>query len=248
MDANVQEIEPKENLDLSTENMLLKNENEELKNQLKESVAECEKLKHENKKYLSDLKSLNKLYSQACKTYVGKDLKIRLLEKKCMPDGLLFESYKEQFGDEILKDLRRLNGNKRNDSTLVLKCIRKLYEHEIDQLKNIRACGRTDASSIPPNKRMVVENIFLERLSNANLTDNESTERFARLNGLINDAINNVLRPKVSFLMQNVPLIRLRTTSKLCFQVKRANVAPAKSVALDKENTTDVFDKVFLTN
>lgn len=74
---------------------------------------------------------------------------------------------------------------------------------------------------------MVIRTIFLERLSHLNLAEKESTEYKTRLNRLINDAINNMLRPKVSYFLQDV-IIQTKIMLHLFFQVMRHKVVRAK--------------------
>lgn len=176
----------------------MKDENEELKKKLKECLEECEQLKKENSKYSSDIKSLNKLYSTTCRSFVGKDLKIKLLEKKFVPQGQVFDCHKDRLGEATIKILRRLNDNRRTDSTFILKCMGKIYESDFEQLKKTTACGRAASGKLSPEKRSFIEDIFIERLSNAQLDEAETNQRFSHLNELINTAINNILRPKVS--------------------------------------------------
>lgn len=79
-----------------------------------------------------------------------------------------------------------------------------MYESDLEKLKKTSACGRSENRKLSPEKRIFIEDIFVERLSNAQLDDAQSSERFSRLNELINSAINNILRPKVSFVHERI--------------------------------------------
>lgn len=172
---------------------------EQIKN-LKDQVAKLEientKLKDENKKCKDDLASLMKVHKETCRMYVNKELKVKLLEKKSTPlskESILFESFKEDFGETVLQNLHKLHGSKRSDSTFILQCMRKLFEND-KELSSISACGTDGTAMISIEKRTILENIFLERLSNEDLNDVETTERYIRLSRHINVAISNIRR------------------------------------------------------
>lgn len=186
---------------INCENEQLKKENQALKLKIEKIEADNRKLKDENQTYVKDLKSLKKLYNQACNVYVKKDIQIKLLEQKCVPSGRIYENHKDSLGESVLNAIRKLKGCKRNDSTFILKIIQKLYEGETHKLTNKTACGREGKSFMSPNKRTIIDELFLERLSNESLEDGELHARYSRLNELTNFAINNITR-KIS--KQNV--------------------------------------------
>lgn len=177
-------------IQVSNSEQMLKIENEKLKQENAKLIQDMQKIKN-------DYASLKVLYNKVCRTYVSKDLKIDLLEKRCIPGGLLFESHKEELGDDVLKNLRKLKGCRKSDSTFVLKCMRKLYENQNDKLQSRSARGKEGKTIITPKKREIIQNLLLERLSNEGITAEEVTLRIDRLNDLINDAIANILRKKV---------------------------------------------------
>lgn len=174
------------------------NEYELLKKKYADLQAENKRLLEENNKYKNDLISLQKVHSAMCRQYVKKDMKIHILQKKIIPGNVLFNSLDDIFGEDVLKELRKLAGSKKSDSTFILKCMRKLYS-ESEVLKSETASGTDGKSTVSPEKRKAIEGIFLERLSSENLNDIEINERFMRLNILINSSINNNLRRKASY-------------------------------------------------
>lgn len=171
----------------------LKKENVILKSKVAEMEEKNDALNKANKKLRDDLTALKKLYNATCQSYVQKDLKVKLLAKKNVKSTHLFDSYKQVLGADTIKVLRRLDSSKRKDSTFVLRCMKKLCDND-EQLKNVRACGRKENTMLSPEKRKIIDEIFIERLANETTENTEFNERYVRLNGLINSAIHNMLR------------------------------------------------------
>lgn len=181
-----------ENIELQAENVQLK----EINQQLNEKNTQ---LRNKNAKLQNDLKKLLKLHRETCRMYVNKELKIKILKKSAIAQSnLLYESFKNDFGEEVLKKLRKFQCEKSRDSTFILVCMRELFK-TID-LKCVTASGTGNKSCIPSDKREILERIFLERLASDKLNDSEQTERYMRLNRHINVAISNMLKTNVSFL------------------------------------------------
>lgn len=162
-------------------------------------VQENEQLKKENKKLKNDLAALTKLYNQTCRAYVKKDLKIKLLEKRLTPEGLIFEKHKTVLGDITLKALRKIDGNRRADSSFILKCVKKLYETDLEKLKY-----KSGQSEITPDKKAFFKEILLERLLHENINEDELDCRMNRLNELLKNAITTLSRPKVRIIKQAI--------------------------------------------
>lgn len=77
--------------------------------------------------------------------------------------------------------------------------MKKLFGND-EQLKHVTACGRknkSQKSNLSPQKRKILDDIFVERLAIEQIDNNEAQERYLRLNTLINYAIANIVR--VSF-------------------------------------------------
>lgn len=119
-------------------------------------------------------------------------------ENKVLSPDTNFDTFKNVFDEKFIEDLKRLDKSRKNDSTFILQCLKKLYKNT-EQLQMITACGTDGKSTVSLEKRNVIESLFLERLSNQELTQVEITERYIRLNVLINSSINNILRSKVIF-------------------------------------------------
>lgn len=171
-------------------------------------LLENEELKKENRKLKKDLAGLTKLHNQTCRAYVKKDLKIKLLEKRSSPKELIFEKHKNVLGEATLIALRKIDGNRRSDSTFILKVMRKLYEND---LKDVKGPGE-----IPPDKKEFLKEILTERLVYENIDEIEADDRVNRLNELLKNAIVSMSRSKVRnnlivfFLSQNFNELTIR--------------------------------------
>lgn len=118
------------------------------------------------------------------------------MKRKCVPQNQLFKRYKRVFGAATIRRLRAFDISKKKDSTFILECMKKLFEND-EQLKNVSACGRK--SNLSPQKRKVLDDIFVERLAIEQIDNNEAQERYLRLNTLINYAIANIVRVSFNF-------------------------------------------------
>lgn len=190
-------------------------ENDQLKTENRELKKEIEKVRIENVKKQNDLKNLLKLHKETCRLYVNSQLKFKLLKKSVAGQSqLLYETFKNDFGENILKNLRKIQGEKRGDSSFVLICLRELCK-DVD-IHSVTASGTRkgrkgrqpvsldeskEKSSLPTEKREILESIFLERLASAKLTDSEQNVRYLQLNRHINVALSNIKRSIVSDLV-----------------------------------------------
>lgn len=174
------------------------NENQRLKEEVERLTAENSKIIEENKKLRSEFAGLLKVHKETCRLYVNKELKVKLLEKKILPeDELLYESFKDVLGESVVVKLRKLPDGMSCDSTLILNCVRSLFNNS-DELKSVSASGTGENSMFPIEKRKILDAIFLERLSSVKMNDIDRNMRYMRLNRLINQAIANMSKPKVN--------------------------------------------------
>lgn len=117
------------------------------------------------------------------------------MRRKCIPQNQLFKGFKSEFDASTIRRLRAFDISKKKDSTFILVCMKKLFGND-KQLKNVTACGRRK-SNLSPEKRKILDNLFVERLATEQIDSNEAQERYLRVNTLINNAIANIVR--VSF-------------------------------------------------
>lgn len=187
---SVPKSQSESDIHIRVENELLKAENTQLKMLLNNMKAENENLN-------SELASLKNLYDTACKNYIHKDFAAELVKKKCVPAKLSFSDHKENLGEMTITQLRKIKGDKRSDSTFILTCVKKLFEN--NSLKYVTACGRNMSAIMLPEKRQIINDLFVERLAREQIRNEELNERHKRMNTLINSAINNILRVKFHF-------------------------------------------------
>lgn len=186
-----------ENIDIESENERLKAENLTLKAQLVKLQAENDELKKQNKKIHQDRYLwLNKIPMRSQDRYHV--LKYKMRERKLMPKTRLFGHFEKVFGAETIRKLRRLDNSKKKDSTFILECMRNLIGNGAE-LKDVTACGRKhgknrENSLFAPEKREILDDIFIERLTIQPMDDDELSKRYFSLNNLINTAINNIVR------------------------------------------------------
>lgn len=150
---NETEIEALKAQNIEFKNLIAKLQD---KNEIGKLQTENDDLKRENLKLKSDLACLRKLYNSACRTYVNKDFKIKMLERTVIPpSGLLFKSHKNLLGETVLRKLRKLSGCRRSDSTFVLRCMEKFYEGNRKSLSSKSACGRVGYgnNTVSPEKK-----------------------------------------------------------------------------------------------
>lgn len=135
--------------------------------------------------------------------------KLQTLRRNRVPRSQLFDRYKNELGQFIIDRLKLINSSRKHDSTFILECARKLFGND-EQLKSITACGRNQANAhLSPAKRKILDDIFIERLSNEQIDEKEAKERYLRLNTLINSALRNMVRlwHIISHILCSSPLL-----------------------------------------
>lgn len=220
--------------DIERENQILKSENSLLKSSLKQARFEIEKLSREND-------SLKKMYNNLCKSYAGRNIRNNA---NCPEKSSI------KLDDSFMMDLNRLCKDRKHDSSFILKCMRKLYDGvPTQELQSITACGTDENSIVSHENREIIDYLFKVRLASQDLTDKDMNDRYRRLNGLINNAINNIIRSKVSFIhnfhlmeinsgitRQNYIFIFLSQTTKTDEQVESfltANIPQQEVIIVD---------------
>ena len=130
----------------------------------------------------------------------------------------MFERYKTVFGQKIIVQLRALDSSKKRDSSFILLCMKTLFGN-VEQLKYVTACGHKNRSgqqqksNLPPEKRKILDDIFIERLRSIEEIDEEMVQtRHHRLNVLISYAISNIVR-----VSGNLTLFFFVIPCKFCF-------------------------------
>lgn len=183
--------ESNQNPDIQAENERLEAENLQLR-------VENDKLRKENQKIRQELIALKQpiTITSTHHNYVKNRLKLKIHEQKCLPEVGLFRRFESVFGVETIERLRTFDNSRKRDSSFILECMRKLCADD-DQLKFVTACGRKKKSqknNFPEEKRQILDDIFIERLAVEQADEIEINQRYFRLNELINNGINNIVR------------------------------------------------------
>lgn len=115
-----------------------------------------------------------------------------------------FNSYKNDFTSKGLSELRSIGGKKKDDSNFILTGIRLLYRNELHRLGAITVTGRsrkkmkTDANAVRTNEKLspkklnAMKGAFEERLEVLQLEEKVHKQRAARINILINNALQKL--------------------------------------------------------
>lgn len=173
----------KVSVDSETEIQILRAENIKLKEKLIEMKAQNDLLNEQNKQLTDDF--------TAIKNMCGQDgLVIKLLEAKKIPTSQLFINKFAILGHETIAELEQLDASEQKDSTFVLKCMKKIFENDECSLNTVSASGR-EKNAID---KTTIDDLFIQRLANLNIEYKQMTQRYSRLNKLINSAKNNIIR------------------------------------------------------
>lgn len=159
------------------ENQLLKTKVAELELSLAKATVELEDMK--------------KKYSDVCRKFNKRVLKN--IERKFPSTNGIYDNYEDAFGSSFVSELRGLDQSSRFDSTFILKCMKQLFGNT-SQLDLMTACGTDGKFTVPVEKREIIHDLFLQRLSSQGMSDIQISERYRRVNILINSAINNIRR------------------------------------------------------
>lgn len=173
-------------IDIQAENDRLKVENRQLR-------VDCEKLRRQNQKIHQELLTLKRLYDLTDRSYTQRLLKLEIREQKNFREMGLFGRFVKVFGVQTINRLKKIDSSRKRDSSFILECM-KIFCANDEQLMHASACGRMNKTNFPPEKRKILDDIFIERLAMEQIDDIEVHERYFRLNELINNAINNIIR------------------------------------------------------
>lgn len=123
------------------------------------------------------------------------------------PEPLLSATFSTHFLPEQLRILRSMDHNKRSDTTFVRLCLQYLYNDNLSALKCKSAMGAPKrkvnkrdgvlvelpaAEPITPDKYVILQRIFADRISFIDIPELDKEERKKKLNNLIGKAITNI--------------------------------------------------------
>lgn len=145
-----------------------------------------------------------KLYRTGLQISFAKDLRITqlsaLLKKNSISGwadeiGLdQFASFGRHFTENSLSILRGISYEKSSDATFVRKCLVSLYQRNLSALKTKSVTGKSK-EPISPEKMMVLENIFHERIEAIpNITRPEKDGRVKKFKQCLAKVIYHISR------------------------------------------------------
>lgn len=148
---------------------------------LKNDVARLDAELHKVKKMLRTTLQIN----------LQKDLKLQHMENKLTTNGIKMDSndfvagdfnrFIKIFTEKELSGLRGLPINQSSDSSFLRLILNYLYKENLAILSNKTAMGRNaDADSISPNKLVIMQTIFNERIDGLNLDEDANEKRKKR--------------------------------------------------------------------
>ncbi|XP_055306899.1 uncharacterized protein LOC129571160 isoform X2 [Sitodiplosis mosellana] len=192
------------------------------------------------------MNGLLKVHKETCRLYVNKEIKVNVLEKKKFPQDsrLLYESFEDEFGKEVIIKLRKLQNSISSDSTLILNCVKSLFRNT-EELKSMSACGQNKNVQMPREKREKLDAIFLERLSSIEMKDDERNMRYHRLNRLINTAIGNILKAQGKEISKtknteiNASIHNEKPANEVNDEAKYAKSSQSNATAIFVDNIAD---------
>lgn len=192
-----------------------------VKNQLKSDKCDDQVCAHRKRELLQQLAQSEEKLAQTkgaintCKRIIEqKTCKLNLLRGQMNEQiqtvnrkepGELFNKYKTDFTNAGLSELRSIGGKKRDDSNFILTGMRFLYHNHLHRLNNISVTGGGKQNSknnaganierkekMTPKKLEAIKGAFIERLNFLQLDGKEHKQRTARINILVNNAIQNL--------------------------------------------------------
>lgn len=93
--------------------------------------------------------------------------------------------------EKQLDKFQKIGKEKSKDSTFILAVTRELYANNLTSVRTKSVCGRNrEKEPITPEKLVVLENLFKERLMMCESLDKDS--RLKQLNSHINSAFGNI--------------------------------------------------------
>lgn len=167
-------------------------------NELENQVAE---LTQKNRELLNDCKRLKRMFDEATKINLQKDMKINSMisnegaNSRC-DDQLMFAKFKGDFSDDELAELRSIRILNTADGKFVTTSLRLLYKEDLKVLIHRTAeIPVDDKTPLTPKKKDLIKNIYQERLKYA--PSNEYSVRLSKFHVHLKNAIRNTVRSKL---------------------------------------------------
>lgn len=112
--------------------------------------------------------------------------------KESCQNELLFKQFEGKINEDDLTRLRSLSDDKHKDSTFVLRCLEILYNENLAVLCEKRAKSTNTKQALSPEKRVMIENLFTERLKSINLSAQDHSARIVRFRTILSSGLSNI--------------------------------------------------------
>lgn len=132
-------------------------------------------------------RAIKKLYRTSLQVNLQKDLKLQTMENKLRENDIEFDTddfiagdftrFIKIFTEKELSSLRGLNIGAPADSTFLRHTLKYLYKEDMNRLSCKTITGRSDSDAISPEKMVIMNAIFEERIDGLNLGDEIATSR-----------------------------------------------------------------------
>lgn len=166
-------------------------------NALEEQIVELTK---KNQLLTKDCKRLKKLFDDAAKMNLHKDIKMKDIlsaQSNSIEQPLMFASFKDLSGPELTA-LRSIPSLQTADSKFVTKCLRIAYRNDIHLLAQRTAKNETEGKQpISPEKKDFIRKMYEERLLYI------PTEQYSTRSKNLNEHLKNGIRNTVSMLKKD---------------------------------------------
>lgn len=117
--------------------------------------------------------------------------------KESCQNELLFKQFEGKINEDDLTRLRSLSDDKHKDSTFVLRCLEILYNENLAVLCEKRAKSTNTKQALSPEKRVMIENLFTERLKSINLSAQDHSARIVRFRTILSSGLSNIKKKSI---------------------------------------------------
>lgn len=154
---------------------------------------EIDSLKKELNDLTQEVKQLKQEYQQLLVENLQKDLII--IQTKSKLEENKYSSFLDHISESCVDELNLVGNSQRDDSNFVSLALNGLYKNNTDIIKQKSLSGRKAATIISPEKKVILEQLFTERMNSLSCSDQS---RINNLPKLIRNAIDNAKRKNVT--------------------------------------------------
>lgn len=166
-------------------------------NELEKRIMDLEK---KNRELLSDCKRLKKMFDDATKINLQKDVKINGIlnagaNSHC-GEQLMYSNFNGDFTETELKELRSIVISSSTDCKFITTCLRMVYKNDLKVLIHRTAEVPFDGKTpLTPTKKNRINKIYQSRL--LYVPSSEYSARLSKLNEHLKNGIRNISRSKM---------------------------------------------------